>query len=100
MAVAKITETIPAKFGIYDLTHLLECISVCGDDPIITVQEPYLEIRGTDGSSRYACTPAEKIHAPLEEDPAIEQFITRFELPNVQLQHAIKVLSTARRRDP
>src|SRR6266487_1260276 len=91
VAVAKITETIPARFVIYDLNRFLKWI---GDgDHVLIPHEDYLEIKGTDASYKYHFTPENMVLSAPEKDLEIELVITRFELPNVDLQKAIKVLS-------
>src|SRR5689334_14694233 len=97
VGVAKITETIPARFAIYDLPRLLKCI---GDgDPVLILHDDYLEIKKTTGVRyKYKYAVCDKtvwsvVLAAPEKDPDFKQVITRFELPNVDLQHAIKVLS-------
>lgn len=94
IAVAKITETIPAKFGIYGVADLLKTISKVGGEPVLTPHEDYLEIKRTPSRIRYPTAP-NMIKAP-PEDFEIELVITRFELPNVELQHVIKVLSISK----
>src|SRR5438876_11156550 len=64
IAVAKITETIPATFGIYSLRDLLKTISAF-DDPILLPHESYLEIKGTDGECyEYRLSPEKDILHP------------------------------------
>jgi hypothetical protein len=101
LGVAKITEEIPRQFGIYDLEHLLKVISTL-NHPILTPYEHHLEFKNERGDRlefdsvwdqyKYPYCPVAQIKQP-PEDYVIEQVITRFELPNIELQSVVKVLA-------
>jgi hypothetical protein len=95
IGVARIAETIPMRFAIYDLERFLKLIK---DDSVLIPHEDHLEIINKAGSSIiYHCCPANVVLQPPEEDLDIRQVVTRFELPNVDLQDlqsVMKVLST------
>jgi hypothetical protein len=96
IGVARITETIPARFGIYDIKRLLRILSRY-DDPVLIPHDDHLEIKGAHASSgTYPCCSEQNILLPPERDYDIEHLITSFELPNVDLQHVLQVLSISK----
>lgn len=87
MATAKIDETIPNQFAIYDLSRFLGVTSLL-KDPEFEFSDKCVEISTNTQTVRYTCADPEQIISPPNKDiafpdPEIEFILTADELQNI-----------------
>lgn len=96
LGYAKIAETIPQEFGIYDLSRFLSILSIY-KEPTIQLKDNSLIIKnGTDKSYNYYYCEKEMILLPLPNKPHIKEVILCFELNAKDLTDLIKITSISK----
>lgn len=92
LADAKISETIPADFGIYDLNEFLSVISLFKDGAELEFDSKNVTIKGSDGRSKikYRFTDPSMIVVAPDKRPNIPGFDVEFDLSSSDFEWILK----------
>jgi hypothetical protein len=86
LATAKVEETFPVDFAIFDLSRLISAIGLVSE-PELEFTEKVITIKGDETVLRYAvCDPQTITAANYDKNFVIEGPIAQFELPQAKLQ--------------
>jgi hypothetical protein len=91
MAKAKIKETIPSEFAIYDLSRFLGVLSLF-ESPEIVLDTTHLNIAGNNRQVQYTYADPKMIVAPGDKEIKIPDPEIKFNLPSDSLQSVLKAM--------
>lgn len=94
MAVATIDEEVPGDFAIYDLSRFLGIVSLF-DEPVLTLNDKYMEITGGSEKFNYSFTDPSLIVVPPEKSITLKDPEINFHLTQAQLQKVMRALNVA-----
>jgi len=92
LARAKIEQTIPTSFAIYDLNRFLSTLSLF-ENPSIDIKENEMVIKSGARKATYRFAAAEIIMAPPEKEIKFPDAEVEFDLLGADLQETIKALN-------
>lgn len=89
LAKATLDANIDSTFAIYDLPRFLSAISMF-DDPELTPNDSYIEIRQGNEKINYTCAEQSLIKTPPEKEPVLPSIDVQFELKNETINRVLK----------
>jgi hypothetical protein len=89
LAKATLDANIDSTFAIYDMPRFLSAISMF-DDPELTPNDSYIEIRQGNEKINYTCAEQSLIKTPPEKEPVLPSIDVQFELKNETINRVLK----------
>ncbi len=89
LARATLDDDIESTFAIYDMPKFLSAISMF-DDPVLTPNDSYVEIRQGNEKINYTCAEQSLIKTPPEKEIVLPSVDVQFELKNETINRVLK----------